>query len=504
MCRHQPRLTDGARGNSGVILSQVLRGLAGVLVGTDGAGADASTMSEALTAAGDAAYEAVMRPVEGTILTVARESAEAASTRAGDGADLVGVLDAARLEAAASLARTPDLLPVLAEAGVVDAGASGYVLLLDALLEVVDGRPVPEPVEGEGVVDAERAARIGTGAAPATAGSASAAPGGHGPTGDVSELRYEVMFFLDAPDEGIAAFKAAWSAVGDSIVVVGGDGLWNCHIHTDDIGAAVEAGIAVGRPHEIRVTDLHEQVEEEGWVREATRHGGAPGQVQVDTSESVPTAVVAVASGLGVIQIFRSLGVRGIVVGGQTMNPSTGQLLEAVERVPAGEVVILPNNKNIIPVAEQVDAQTTKSVSVVPTCSLVEGFTALIHYDPESTATGNAAEMAAAIDAVLSGEVCRAVRDSSCDLGPISAGDFMGIGPGGIQALADSEARAAIDLLEAMVGDDHELVTILEGEDADPADTRAISEWLEANRPDVGVEIHHGGQPLYPYLFGVE
>jgi DAK2 domain fusion protein YloV len=484
----------GARGNSGVILSQVLRGIAGVVGeagGADGT-ADVADLARALTAASEAAYQAVLKPVEGTILTVVRESSTAAAGTAAGGGTLLAVAEAAREEAAASLARTPELLPVLAESGVVDAGGSGYLLLLDSLLHVIDGRPVPEPVVGAGVLDTEAAAAFAE-------VHAHADHGDH----DISDLRYEVMYFLDAPDASIEGFKQRWSELGDSIVVVGGDGIWNCHVHTDDIGAAVEAGIEVGRPHRIRVTDLLDEVADEARIRDSGP-ADAAGELVIDDAEPVPTGVVGVATGRGVMKIFRSLGVRGLVVGGQTMNPSTAQLLEAVERVPADEVVILPNNKNIIPVAEQVDAQTDKTVRVVRTTSVVEGFASLIHYDPEASAADNAAEMQAAAAAVISGEVTQAVRDSSCDLGPINEGDFIGIGPGGICAIAASAVAAAIDFLDATVTDDHEIVTIIEGEDAAAAETGAISSWLEAERPDVVVEIHQGGQPLYPYLFGIE
>src|SRR5690606_10885007 len=179
----------------------------------------------------------------------------------------------------------------------------------------------------------------------------------HDEHGDVSDLRYEVMYFLEAPDESIPGFKDVWAGIGDSIVVVGGDGIWNCHIHTDDVGAAIEAALDVGRPRQIRVTDLHEEIEEERWVREAAAAGEVV-EIHPHITEPVTTAVVAVAAGEGVKRIFYSLGVQGIVAGGQSMNPSTAELLAAVEAVPAEQVVILPNNKNIIPVAEQVDAQT--------------------------------------------------------------------------------------------------------------------------------------------------
>jgi hypothetical protein len=311
------------------------------------------------------------------------------------------------------------------------------------------------------------------------------------------------MYFLEAADEAVPAFKDVWAGIGDSIVVVGGEGLWNCHIHTDDIGAAIEAALDAGRPRQIRVTDLHEQVEEERWVRDATETGDVVDEPP-HASEPVTTAVVAVAAGDGIKRIFYSLGVQGIVAGGQSMNPSTAELLAIVERVPADQVVILPNNKNIIPVAEQVDAQTERSVKVVPTRGIAEAFAALMAYDPEAPADENAKEMASLAANVVAGEVTRAVRESTCDVGPIHEGDYLGITGDGIRAVESSVCEAATGLLDALVADDHEIVTLIEGEGATAADTRHITEWLAEHRPDVSAEVHHGGQPLYPYLIGVE
>jgi DAK2 domain fusion protein YloV len=474
----------GARGNSGVILCQVLRGLTNVLADDDEV--DGSTWARALTEASTAAYGAVGTPVEGTILTVVREASEAGAEAAAEGASLVAVLDRSKAQGADALTRTPDMLPVLKEAGVVDAGGAGFLLLLDALLHVLDGRPLPEPDAIE-VPDEDLAKTM-------------AHPGhGEGDDGGIADLRYEVMYLLEATDGTIPAFKDVWAGIGDSIVVVGGDGLWNCHIHTDDIGAAVEAALDCGRPRNIRVTDLLEQVEEERWVRDA-----APELVGVIASTPVPTAVVAVCTGDGIRRIFHSLGVQGVVLGGQTMNPSTAQLLEVVEAVPADAVVILPNNKNIIAVARQVDAETDKTVRVVPTKGAAEGFAALLAYDPKAPADENAEAMGEAAASVIAGEVTRAVRESSSDAGPIHEGDYLGISGEGIQAVADSVAAVAIGLLDVLVTDEHEIVTIIEGEGSTVGDTRHIREWLEDNRPDVETEVHHGGQPLYPYYFGIE
>jgi hypothetical protein len=351
---------------------------------------------------------------------------------------------------------------------------------------VVDGRDVPPPPDAP--AGAAERVRTGVDVTPET--------GKH-----VSELRYEVMYLLEAPDQAMPAFREVWAGIGDSIVVVGGDGIFNCHIHTDDIGPAIEAAIEIGRPRQIRVTDLFDElheVEEERWVREAAVDGGA--EVQ---AEPVPCGVVAVATGEGIRRIFGNLRVQQVVTGGQSMNPSTAQLLEAVEAVPAPEVVILPNNKNIIAVAEQVDALTEKSVRVLPTRSITEGFAALLAYDPQASADDNVAVMQEHAEAVVNGEITRAVRHSSCDAGPIAEGDWLGISRDGIRVVAAELGEAASQLLDLLI-DGHELVTIIEGEGASPGCTRHITQWLEEHHPDVAAEVHHGGQPLYPYLFGIE
>ena len=316
---------------------------------------------------------------------------------------MLGALDgllARTVEAAYdAVPRTPELLPVLKDAGVVDAGGRGFSLLLDAFLNVVDGTPVPEP---EVVVT------------PAVVAA-------HQRGEDVASLRYEVMYLLEADDTTIPAFKQSWGAIGDSIVVVGGEGLWNCHVHTNDIGAAVEAGIEAGRPREIRITDLVEQVEEEQWVRVAVR-GGEPMDVP---SDPVTTAVVAVVVGDGLQRLLRSVGVHEVVAGGQSMNPSTAEILEAVDRAHADAVVVLPNNKNIVAVAQQVDELTTREVGVVPTCSVVEALAALVVYDPDASLADNTAAMTDAAGRVRAGEVTQAVRDSIAECGPIAKGDWI-------------------------------------------------------------------------------
>jgi len=464
----------GARGNSGVILSQILRGLADEFAPLEVVGPAA--VASGLRRAADAAYQAVLRPVEGTILTVARVSAEAAET--GDPSSLVELLD--RVDAAANeaVARTPDLLPVLKEAGVVDAGGRGFTLLLDALLEVVDGRPIPEPelVATPAIVAA------------------------HLRGDDVADLRFEVMYFLEADDSTIPAFKDAWGAIGDSIVVVGGEGLWNCHIHTNDIGAALEAGIEAGRPRSVRVTDLDAQVEEEEWVR----GGSAGAATEVVPHGHVETAIVAVGVGDGVRRLFTSLGVQAIVAGGQSMNPSTSQILEAVEACATDSVVVLPNNKNIVPVARQVDPLTAKTVEVVPTTSVVEALTALVEYDPDAALPENVTTMTRSLERVRSGEVTQAVRASVAECGEIRQGDWIAIARDGILAAAPSAPAAMVALLGHLVDADSEIVTILVGADAHPSDVNKIKQHVALDFPHVEAEFHEGGQPLYPFLVGVE
>ena len=486
----------GARGNSGVILAQILRGVSGVLRDSAASGSepDAPVVARALAAASDGAYSAVARPVEGTILTVIREASESAQVAASAGGGLTEVFDAARDRGYDALERTPDMLAVLAEAGVVDAGGAGLLLLLDACLAELDGRPMPVPPEAA--------------AGPAPAALASEARPVE--ESSIADLRYEVMFLLDAPDESVDGFKQAWTEVGDSIVVVGGDGIWNCHIHTDDIGAAIEAGIAVGRPHRLQVTDLLDQAAEHSESFEAPDPPLGQDQTNVaplgavEITEADRCSVVAVGAGPGVVEILKSMGAHRVVAGGQSMNPSTAELLAAVDSLPTGHVVVLPNNKNIIPVAEHVDGETERTVSVVPTRSVVEGVSSLLAFSAGATAAENSEAMATAAASVTHGEVTQAVRDASSSAGPITEGDWLGIGPDGIAAVESDVAAAATALLSTIIDDDHELLTVLTGTDADAATTDAIVGHVAEHYPEVEVEVREGGQPLYPYYFGLE
>lgn len=462
----------GARGNSGVILSQVLRGLADEF----GTGPDVgpAELRAGLRRGTDAAYRAVLRPVEGTILTVSRRAADAAEA-VPDGGPVSAMLDEVCEAADAAVAETPSLLPVLAQAGVVDAGGRGLFLLLATMREVAGGAAVPDP---ERVV--------------APAAVAAALAGGHDAL-DPASPRYEVMFLLDADDGGVDGMRRTWAGLGDSIVVVGGDGLWNCHVHTDDVGGAIEAGIEAGRPHGIRVTDLFEAGPDH-------RHPAA-GPAEVDVPA---TGVVAVGAGAGLRALLAALGAGAVVTGGQSANPSTAEILDGVSRCAGQGVVVLPNNKNVVPVARQVPDLVDRPVGIVPTRSIPAGVAALAVLDPDASLEENVAAMTDAAARVRAGEVTRAVRDAVVEAGPVRAGQWIGVEEGGVHVVAPTAADAVVAMVDRLVADDGELVTVLVGEGATAGDTVRLRAHLATAHPEVEVEVHDGGQPLYAFLVGVE
>ena len=585
----------GARGNSGVILCQILRGVSKAF--EEAGECTPKSLADGLELARQSAYEAVLEPKEGTILTVLKDTAEEARACEAEGSDLTVMADRCKTAGQESLERTPELLEVLAEAGVVDAGGAGLVLFWDAVLSVVDERELPEPPEElPGVVGVEGAdgasvggsaahgavaGRAGEAAADRAGGVATDRAGGvaagHASGAgavDAGEQRYEVMYFLETPDDDISAFREAWGGIGDSIVVVGGDGLWNCHIHTNDIGAAIEAGIEVGRPRQIRITDLFEQVEHiesdmlgdfagsemsdgttgakglkaddganDGNEIGAASHPENKGETAAaeavdpiwmnpDCAQDAACAVISVATGEGIRNLMGMLGVHGVVSGGQSMNPSTELLLQAIESVSADEAVLLPNNKNIIPVAHQAAAAAMRSrprsdreaaersmpdhaegesgnsdsgkkVLVLETASIPEGIAALSAYDPEAGASENLAAMQAEIAELSVGEVTQAVRTTKVEGREISEGDFIAMSGGKILSAAASPAEAACEMLDAVIAPEHELLTLFAGEPADDDTTQKLLAWLAKNHPHVEAEIHQGGQPLYHYYLSL-
>lgn len=539
----------GARGNSGVIIGQLLRAWSAQLADTPAP--EAARVAAALMAGSEAADTAVHTPVEGTILSVARAAAQAGvacaeqvgpatDEPATDGrADVVAVLEAAKQAGQRALEFTPRQLPALAQAGVVDAGAAGYLLFIDALLTATDARPTPDEIDLP--PDVWSALATGEDAAPASNGNddgahqasetAGASPASSSQANPDLGPRYEVMFLLDAPDDEVPGFTATWGTLGESIVTVGGDGIWNCHIHTDHIGPAIEAGIAIGRPHRIAVTDLHEQVAhiEPDHVRAhaagAATSPAAPAPAATPaatgpaaTSPAAVCAVVAVSPASGTDRLFTDSGVSAIVTGGQTMNPSTAELLAAVEAANATSVVVLPNNSNIVAEADQLDELTDVSVDVVPTNSVIEGLAAMVAYEPTREAAANHDAMSQAHANLAVAEVTRAVRDTATGTGTgtstgdddahqVKAGDWIGLAKavkGRIVGIGASQSDAAIETLDHLLTAEHELLTIVTGADVEADAVERVVAWLTDAHPTLEVEVLEGGQPHYPFQFGAE
>lgn len=484
----------GARGNSGAILAQALRGVAESV--KEKKDLTPHDVADALERARKGAYESVLKPVEGTILTVLTAAATAARKSADEGAKLKDQLEHVRVAAAEALARTPELLPQLKAAGVVDAGGSGFLLFIDALRFVATGEPIPAAEEASANLEM------------LSAGAGDAINEAHGE--DIGDLRYEVMFLLeDVDDSKIDKFREQWGEVGDSIVVVGGGGLLNCHIHADEIGPTIEVALDYGRPRDIRVTDLMEQVH---GIESRKAGGSATAGESSDVDETNEsgdsprgvTGAVAVVAGKGLVTLFKSLGVTRIVAGGQSMNPSVEELLNAVNACPQDEVLVFPNNPNVIAAANQVDSLSEKSVRVIPTRNPIEGLTAMVAFAPGVDAQTNADSITEAMETVVGGEVAQAVRDAECDEGKINKGDWLALGPGGIAVISDNAVSAVTGWFEKFASDDHEVATLCLGKGAEEADTEAIGEWMKAKLPDLEVQVHSGGQPLHPFLVGLE
>jgi DAK2 domain fusion protein YloV len=459
----------GARGNSGVVLSQVLRGFTQVLEGHEDAGVP--ELALALRKGSEVAYRAVMKPVEGTILTVVREASEEGEEASKHHSELEDWLAQVARRARESLSRTPELLPVLREAGVVDAGGMGFVVILEGMLSALSGKDL-EAVE-------EELARWDT------------------PTETVSpsqaeDFRYEIQFLLRCEDEGVEDFRRELARIGGSVLVVGGDGLYRVHLHTDRLGEAVELASARGRMSDVEITDLREQVVALKAAGDTSTSPGVMGEI----------GVVVVASGRGLREVFTSLGAGAVVEGGQSMNPSTAELLEAVESLPQGRVVILPNNKNIVPAAEQVKGLTRKEVVVVPTRSVVEGRAARGAMGGKLGLAENGERMARAASGVKTGLLTHAVRDSRWSGGEVRKGYYIGLFREGIVSHHEDLFQAAVGLLEAMMEGDEELLTVLLGEGFPEGLEESLREYAEGR--GLEVEVIRGGQPLYPLILGLE
>lgn len=447
----------GARGNSGIILSQLFLGAGEVLVEQTSVGA--RTVAEALNRGAELAWLAVEHPVEGTVLSVARAAA-AAAQEAAQGQDLAQVVTAAAAAAWQALARTPEQLPVLARAGVVDAGGRGLCVLLDALAEVVTGaRPAPGPAS---VVR----------------------PSASVPDDEPTGACYEVMYLLEAPVEAIAPLRAALDALGDSLVVVGVEGLWSVHVHVDDAGAAIEAALQAGRPRRIRVTHLD-------ITAAPVRHPAR--------------SVIAVATGAGVAELLDRAGV--VVVRSPTgARPSTGELLDGMTRHAAAEVVLLPSDADTVRVAEVAAARARADglrVAVVPARSMVATLAAVAVHDSGREFDEDVVAMTAAAGQTRSGGVTRAVRKAMTSAGICREGQALGLVNDDVAVIADDLVTAAIGVVDRLLTGGGELVTLLTGTGCDGLAVR-VREHLYRSRPDVDVTVYEGGQETYALLVGVE
>ena len=460
-----------ARGNSGVILSQLIGALLRRLGQAAPDDRSAAVFADGMVLATEAAYAAVGEPVEGTILSVARAATLAAVARAKDAETRLGdVLAAAATAARDALARTPDQMKLLHDAGVVDAGGRGLCVILDAAETAVTGqRSVAAPLP------------IGRHTIPQPLPTGDLTPGGPA---------YEVMYLLDAEDDAIPALRARLQGLGDSLVVVGGEGLWNVHVHVDDVGAAVEAGIDAGRPRRIRVTHFAEQVTRAREKR-AERRG---------------RAVVAVAAGEGLATLFREAGAE-VIESVPGRRPSTGEILAAIERTHAQEVVVLPNDPDSVGVAGAAATAAEEHgevrVVVVPTSAQVQGIAAMAVHEPGRTFDADVVQMTSAARSTRHGAVTVAAKQAMTTAGPCEPGDVLGVLQGDFAIVGHDLAEVGTQVLERLLGGGGELVTLVTG--ADSADLATHCEaWVEAHHPGVDVLVYDGGQARYPLLVAVE
>jgi hypothetical protein len=459
----------GARGNSGVILSQIVRGVADVLASSTN-GIDPALTARALRGASDAAYRAVRRPVEGTMLSVIRELAEEAERRAAGAEPLGELLVELVRHGDEAVARTPEQLEVLREAGVVDAGGAGLVELLRGLAGAVTGEALP------------------------------AAPAEEAPSGadaihlEPSRYRYCTVFVVEGEALDRDGLEAQLEPLGDSLVVVGDETALKVHVHTDDPGAALSLGVAAGTIDGVEIANMHEQQQERDR------------RLSLVPSARVKSGVVAVVAGEGNQRLFETLaepvGAIRVVAGGQTANPSTAELVDALDALEAEEAILLPNNSNVRLAAEHAAEQSKLLVEVVPTDSIPAGLAALVAYDGSRGAAENVTDMAAAAAAVATGEVTRASRDVQLNGLSIRSGDWLGLVDGEPIAGGDEFSEVALAVVDHLLAEPRALLTLLTGAELPPLD--GLVERVAATHPDVEIEVHEGGQPHYPLLLGAE
>ncbi len=465
----------GARGNSGVILSQILRGLARALENNTEMGS--SLLAEALSEGASTAYKGVMKPVEGTILTVAREAAAAAEHQAAVGGSLRQVLAAAYEEAEASLLRTPDLLPVLAEAGVVDAGGTGYARILEGWLRYMDGESV-----GTAQLIDEAVEHV------------AAFQGGY---------NYDTQFLIKGNGLDVAEIRAAMGTFGDSVVVAGDESLVKVHVHCDLPGQALDYGVTLGDVTDVVIENMELQYREFMAKQEArNQKPSLPSLPVAQAPDGI--AVIAVASGDGLQRVFESLGVAAVIEGGQTMNPSTQEILEAIDQVPSEDVIVLPNNSNIILAAQQAKELATKRVAVVPTRTLPQGISALLAFNYQTDLKSNVAFMKEACDHVATAEITCAVRSVQVNGLSIEEGQVIGLVDGDLVTAGSSAKEVLPVLLDRMDVANAEIITVYYGEDVTEAQAQALAQQVQETCQDAEMEVLDGGQAHYWYIISAE
>ena len=475
----------GARGNSGVILSQLLRGFTKGI--RDLKELDAVALARAVDKGVETAYKAVMKPKEGTILTVARGVADKALELAEDAEDLQTFLEDVLEEGRRVLAKTPDMLPVLKEAGVVDSGGQGLMVVLEGAFDAFMGKEV------DLTFDAGENAKVVKVTPQAEADIK---------FGYCTEFIIVLNKKFTAEDE--VNFKAYLSSLGDSIVCVADDEVVKIHVHTNDPGLAIQRALTYGSLSRIKIDNMREEHQEK-LIKDAEKL--ARQQVEEEKKQTPPkeTGFIAVSAGAGLTDIFRELGVDYLIEGGQTMNPSTEDMLNAIDKVNAKTIYILPNNKNIILAANQArDLTEDKKIIVIPTKTIPQGVTALISFVPEKTDDENTAEMTDAISRVQTGQITYAVRDTRIDDKEIHEGDIMGIGDKGILAVGNGKENVAVATVDAMMTEDAEVISIYYGADASEEKAEELASTLEEKYPDCEIEVNNGGQPIYYYIISVE
>lgn len=479
----------GARGNSGVILSQLLRGFTKEI--KEHNEIDVNILAKACDRATATAYKAVMKPKEGTILTVAKGISQKAAELAETTDDLEAFLPEVISHAEEVLKETPELLPVLKEAGVVDSGGQG-------LLEVI-----------RGTYDAFLGKEIDYAAIEASSGTKMVKPGQQAEADIKFGYCTEFIIMTDKPftDKNETEFKAYLESIGDSIVCVADDDIVKVHVHTNDPGLAIQKALTYGQLSRMKIDNMREEHQEK-LIRDAEKVAAQQAQaaeVKKKKEPRKPVGFIAVSIGDGMNEIFRELGVDYIIEGGQTMNPSTDDMLTAIDEVNADHIFILPNNKNIILALNQARSLTKdKDIIVIPTKTVPQGITAVISYMPEADVDANLEAMEEAVKNVKTGQVTYAVRDTKIDDKVIHEGDIMGIGDQGILSVGQSVEDTVKDMLAQLVDDDSELISLYYGQDVHEEDAEKFAQTVEELYPDIDVDVHMGGQPIYYYVLSVE